>query len=407
MKLATSVRISGRQLAAHRTRTALALLGIIIGVSAVIVVIAVGQGAEREVVGRIEAMGTNLIVVSAGQARPTAGRQPTRSAVTTMTVADGAALVEECPSVLAAAPVESQRVPVRYGALSANTSIVATTAVYADVRRIRATNGAFFTGEDEAAALRVALVGPTVVANLFGGRDPLGETIRLNTVPFEVVGVLEARGLDMNGVDQDDLVIVPLRTALRRLFNQAHVSGIAVQARREDLVPAAADEIRALLRERHRLDRTGAPDDFTIQTQIELVAAQAEVSGTFTRLVGGIAAVSLLVGGFGILAVMLMAVRERTREIGLRMAVGASRRQVRLQFVLEAAALGVGGGLAGILLGLAAGGVLAAATSWAIHVSPASVALSFGFSLAVGLVFGVYPAQRAARLDPVEALRSE
>jgi putative ABC transport system permease protein len=226
-------------------------------------------------------------------------------------------------------------------------------------------------------------------------------------VPFEVIGVLDARGLDMNGVDQDDVVIVPLRTALRRLFNQAHVSGIAAQARREDLVPAAADEIREVLRERHRLDRTGAPDDFTIQTQVELVAAQEEVSGTFTRLVGGIAAVSLLVGGFGILAVMLMAVRERTREIGLRMAVGASRRQVRLQFVLEAAALGVGGGLAGILLGLAGGGVLAAATSWAISVSLASVALSFGFSLVVGLVFGVYPAQRASRLDPVEALRSE
>jgi putative ABC transport system permease protein len=200
---------------------------------------------------------------------------------------------------------------------------------------------------------------------------------------------------------------VPLRTALRRLFNQTHVTAVSVQARSEDHMAAAAAEIREVLRERHRLDRTGAPDDFTIQTQIELVAAQQEVSGTFTRLVAGIAGVSLLVGGFGILAVMLMAVRERTREIGLRMAVGASRRQVRLQFVLEAAALGVGGGLAGILLGLAGGAVLAVATSWAISVSLTSVGLSFGFALVVGLFFGVYPAQRAARLDPVEALRSE
>jgi len=285
--------------------------------------------------------------------------------------------------------------------------IVATTAVYADVRRIRAARGAFFTEEEEAAALRVALVGPTVVTNLLGGRDPIGETIRLNTVPFEVVGVLEARGLDLNGADQDDVVIVPLRTALRRLFNQTHVTAVSVQARSEDHIAAAAAEIREVLRERHRLDRNGAPDDFTIQTQIELVAAQQEVSGTFTRLVAGIAGVSLLVGGFGILAVMLMAVRERTREIGLRMAVGASRRQVRLQFVLEAAALGVGGGLAGILLGLAGGAVLAVATSWAISVSLTSVGLSFGFALVVGLFFGVYPAQRAARLDPVEALRSE
>ena len=407
MKLATSLRISGRQLAAHRTRTSLALVGIVIGVSAVIVVVAVGKGAQDEVVGRIDAMGTNLIVVSAGQARATAGRQPARGSVTTMSAGDAAALVEECPSVAAAAPVESQRVPVRFGALSANTSIVATTAVYADVRRIRAARGAFFTDEEEAAALRVALVGPTVVTNLLGGRDPIGETIRLNTVPFEVVGVLEARGLDMNGADQDDVVIVPLRTALRRLFNQTHVTAVSVQARSEDHIAAAAAEIREVLRERHRLDRNGAPDDFTIQTQIELVAAQQEVSGTFTRLVAGIAGVSLLVGGFGILAVMLMAVRERTREIGLRMAVGASRRQVRLQFVLEAAALGVGGGLAGILLGLAGGAVLAVATSWAISVSLTSVGLSFGFALVVGLFFGVYPAQRAARLDPVEALRSE
>jgi putative ABC transport system permease protein len=407
VKLAISLRISARQLAVHRTRTTLALTGIVIGVSAVIVVVAVGRGAQDDVLRRIDAMGTNLILVSAGPVRPTAGRQPARGLVTTMTVADAAAIVDECPSVIAAAPVESQRVPVRYGAFSVNTSIIATTAVYADVGRLRVARGAFFTEDEEAAAMRVALVGSTVVTNLFGGRDAVGETIRLNTVPFEVVGVLEARGLDLNGVDQDDVVIVPIRTALRRLFNQAHVSAISVQAQREDLIDTAAAEIRGVLRERHRLDRTGAPDDFTIQTQIELLAAQQDVSGTFTRLVGGIAGVSLLVGGFGILAVMLMAVRERTREIGLRMAVGASRRQVRLQFVLEAAALGVGGGLTGIVLGLAGGGVLAAATSWAISVSWLSVVLSFGFALGVGLAFGVYPAQRAARLDPIEALRSE
>jgi putative ABC transport system permease protein len=407
MKVARGLGISTKQLSAHKTRTVLALVGIIIGVSAVIVMVAVGNGAQKEVLDKIEAMGTNLVVVSAGQARPTAGRQSMRGTVTTLRPEDADAIARECRSVVAVVPVQSQKLPVKFGLASVSTTIVGTTAEYPEVRDIRVERGAFFTSEENAAALRVAVVGRTVVANVFGGDDPIGERIRIGTIPFEVIGVLEPKGVDFNGVDQDDQIVIPLRTALRRVFNQEHLGAIQLRSRSEEAMAVTAAEVREVLRERHRLDRTGAPDDFTIQTQAELLETQRDVTDTFTMLVGSIAAVSLLVGGIGILAIMLIAIRERTREIGLRLAVGASRRDIRTQFVLEAAMLSTGGGVAGILLGVIGAGVVGTATGWAISVTPASIVLAFGFSFGVGTFFGVYPAPRASRLDPINALRSE
>lgn len=408
MKVARGLRISTRQLVAHRGRTVLALVGIIIGVSAVIVMVAVGNGAQQEVLSKIESMGTNLVVVSAAPARPTAGRQTVRGVVTTLRVQDAAAIARDCPSVLTVAPVRSQKLPVKFGLASVSTTIVGTTAEYPQVRNIHvARGGAFFTDEDNIAAARVAIIGRTVVANLFAGEDPIGARVRVGTVPFEVVGVLEAKGNDMNGVDQDDQILVPLRTALRRVFNVEHLSAIHLRSRTRHSIVATAREVREVLRDRHRLEVEGAADDFTIQTQDELLETQREVTDTFTTLIGSTAAVSLLVGGIGILAIMLIAVRERTREIGLRLAVGASRRDIRTQFVLEAAVLGMGGGLAGIILGLAGAGTIGLTTSWAMSVSWSSVLYALAFSLAVGGFFGVYPAQRAARLDPIDALRSE
>jgi putative ABC transport system permease protein len=407
MKVARGLRISTKQLSAHKTRTALALVGIIIGVSAVVVMVAVGNGAQREVLGKIQAMGTNLVVVSAGQVRPTAGRQAARGTVTTLRPEDAVAIARECPSVAAVAPVQSQKLPVKGGQASVLTTVVGTTAEYPDVRDIHAERGEFFTSEEDSAAMRVAVLGPTVVTNLFGREDPVGERIRIGTIPFAVVGVLQSKGVDLNGADQDDQIFIPLRTALRRVFNQEHLSAIHLRSRSQETMAASAREVREVLRERHRLNRTGAQDDFTIQTQAELLETQREVTDTFTMLVGSIAAVSLVVGGIGILAIMLIAIRERTREIGLRLAVGASRRDIRMQFVLEAAMLGTGGGLAGIVLGLLGAAVIGVATRWTIGLSPTSVLLAFGFSLVVGTFFGVYPAARAARLDPIEALRSE
>jgi putative ABC transport system permease protein len=356
MKIGRSLRISAKQLAAHKLRTTLALLGVVIGVSTVIVMVAVGNGARQDVLRRVEDMGSNLVIVSAGQARPSAGRQMTRALVTTLTLRDFEALVAECSTVDAAAPFESRRMQIRYGAQGSTTNVVGTTHDYPAIRNLKIDRGSFFGEEENAAASRVAILGSTVVTNLFGDADPMGEQVRVGLVPFEVIGVLQSKGLDMNGADQDDQVYVPIRTALRRIFNQDHLAAIHVSSQRASTVDETVEEIRALLRERHRLDRTGAPDDFTIQTQAELLDAQRQVGDTFTTLVAGIASVSLAVGGIGILAIMLIAIRERTKEIGLRMAVGAGRKDVRLQFLMEATALGVGGGLAGVALGIAAAG---------------------------------------------------
>jgi putative ABC transport system permease protein len=407
MKVTRGFRISARQLAAHKTRTVLALVGIVIGVSSLIVMTAIGTGARRDVLRRIEGMGTNLLIVTAGQAQARAGRPLTSGTVTTLVPQDAEALVHDCPSVVSASPIESRKLTVRFQGLASTTTVVGAGADHPVIRNVKVLRGRFFSEEDSRAALRVAVLGPRVVANIFEDHDPLGETIRIGTVPFEVVGVVESKGVGLDGVDQDDQVLIPIRTALRRLFNQEHISAVHLQSTGPTTLAAAEAEVREVLRERHRLNRTGAADDFTIQTQAELIAAQREVSDTFTMLNASIAGVSLLIGGIGILAIMLIAIRERTREIGLRMAVGASRRDVRTQFLIEASVLAVGGGLAGILVGMSASGAVAVVTRWPISVSFAWVALSFGFSLLVGMVFGVYPATRASQLDPIDALRSE
>lgn len=407
MKVVRSLHISARQLGVHRTRTALALLGIVIGVSAVIAMVAVGHGARQEVMARIQAMGTDLIMVTPAQIRPTGARMQVRGSVTTLTPQDAEAIREEISQVVAAVPWASRRLPVKFEGRSATTTVLGIAPDVRDVLAVRAASGAFFDEREEITAGRSAVLGPAVARALFGDEVVVGRRVLIGQVPFEVIGVLAPRGADLSGTDQDDVVMIPLRTALRRVLNQEWLGGIYLRATSGPQMERAAEQVRWLLRERHRLDRSGAPDDFEIQTQAELIAAHQEVGDTFTALVGAIAAVSLLVGGVGILAIMLMSVRERTREIGVRLSVGARRRDVRTQFLAEAVMLGTGGGLAGIVLGLVVAAVLSAATDWAIAVEPYSVGLAFSFSLLVGVFFGVYPAHRASLLDPVEALRSE
>lgn len=388
-------------------RTALALLGIVIGVSAVIIMVAIGNGAQEQVLSKIEAMGTNLLIINAAQVQKTAGRQQIRGTVTTLTLEDVEAVGRECSAVNAAAPLQSKKMQVKHGNLSTNTTVVGTTAAFQKVRNFHVATGAFFTDEENLASRRAAVLGHTVVKNLFDGSNPVGEAIRVGKVTFEVIGVMESKGVDLNGADQDDQVFIPIRTALRRVFNLPYINTINIQASSTETMGRAVAQSTEILRDRHRLNKQQKPDDFTIQNQADLLEAQRETTDTFTMLIGSIAGISLLVGGIGILAIMLIAIRERTNEIGLRMAVGASRKDIMTQFVLEASILGIGGGLVGILLGILGAFFVRVATSWAVSISPDSVGLAFGFSLLVGLFFGVYPARRASLLDPITALRSE
>ncbi len=406
MKIYRSLKISQKTLLAHKLRTALALLGIIVGVSAVIIMIAIGNGAEEEVVSKIEAMGTNLVIVNAGEIKTTGGRQ-FRGTVTTLTLADVDAIEKNISSIIGAAPIQTKKLQVKYGNLSTSTTIVGSTPNFTSVRNFKIEKGVFFTDMEDKASMRVAVLGAGVVKNIYRNDDPINSTIRIGKVPFKVIGILESKGVDMYGTDQDDQIIMPIRTALRRVFNQTNISSIYLEIDKQDNMEMAVTTVKEILGEKHKLDKKNKPDDFTIQNQIDLIEAQKETSDTFTALTASIAGVSLIVGGIGILAVMLLSIRERTNEIGLRMAVGARRKDIKTQFIFESSFLSIGGGIIGIFIGIMASLSIKYIFDWSIVISLTSIMLSFGFSMAIGLFFGVYPAHRASLLDPINALRSE
>ncbi len=394
--------LSAALLVHHRLRTALSVLGVGLGVAAVIVTAAIGRGAEAEMVARVRAMGTDLIAVNAGQTRVIAGRARQMSTVTTLTAADAEALAA-LPAVAEAAAALNRKTTLHWGGTTATTTVVGAGAGIAVVRDLRLAAGRFHNHADARLRARVAVLGPTVVANLFGGADPLGRSVRIGRVPFTVIGVTAPKGVDAGGVDQDDQVYIPLSTAMRRVANVDHVDAIYAQIRGEERMAEAETAIAALLRRRHRL--RGQPDDFTVQNQASLLAHQRETAAATTLLTAGVAAIALMVGGVGILAVMLLAVRERTYEIGLRRALGATRTAVRWQFLLEATGLSLAGGVAGFLLGTAA--ILTADTCgpWPLLPPWDYAGAAVLITLVVGILAGAWPATRAARLDPVVALR--
>lgn len=405
MKLSKNLSLSVEILAAHKLRTLLSVLGIVVGVAAVILMVAAGRGAEKRILDRIRDMGTNLITVNAGQTRIIAGRQRQLSTVTTLRVEDAAAIVEECPAVALAAPAIDKKLAIRWEAENASTTVLGIDPEGLAIRNISLAAGRAFDLDECRGRRRVALLGPTAVQNLFLETDPIGLTFRIGRIPFEVIGVTASKGVDANGLDQDDLVIVPLATAQRRLMNVEHIQTIYVQAKSSDRLDAAEAEMRQVLRRRHRL--VDKPDDFTLQNQATLLAVERETAQAMTLLIGSVSGISLLVGGVGILAVMLISVRERTREIGLRRAIGARRCDIRNQFLVESGMLAGLGGLLGVGIGLGAAWTVSRFGIWETVISWPSAAVGFGFSVSLGVIFGLYPAARAAALEPIEALRAE
>lgn len=405
MKLLKGTSIALKTLFSHKLRTALATLGIVVGVCSVIVMVAIGDGAQRQVLSKIQEMGTDLVIVTAGQVKVIAGRQRQTGNVTTLTMRDVKTIKDEARNIEAVAPAQGRRMLVKYEAVSTTTNVGGTTEDIMKIRTLRIMKGRFFTDEDNRTLQRVAVIGRTVARNLFEGRDPVGETVRIGKVSFEVIGVLGEKGTDLVGADQDDVIFIPLETALRRLFNITYVNNLFVQAKSSDHIEKAAAELKEILREKHRL--RDKADDFTIQSQSEILKTEKETSQTFTNLLSAVAAISLLVGGVGILAVMLISIKERTREIGVRRAVGALKRDLMLQFVTESLILSMTGGCAGIALGVLFSLAASHFTQWPLSLSLPAVLISFFFAAAIGVIFGVYPAARAASLDPIEALRAE
>lgn len=405
-RLARGLLLSVQLLVAHRLRTTLSVSGLLVGVAAVIVMAAIGEGAERRVLERVRRMGTNLLVVSAAPAQRVAGRPRQVPVYTMLRAADAAAIEQESALAVAAAPAVNQSMVVRSQGVNTTTMVTGTTTAGLAIRNISAASGRVFDDQDDHERRRVALVGPAVARTLFRGVDPVGRVIRIGNVPLEVIGVTRARGVDAVGVDLDALVVLPFETASRRLLNIPYVHALFIEARSSADLVALEAEVREILNSRHAA-RSGMLDAFVVQNQAVLLRTERGAARAMNQLIVGIALLALLAGAIGILAVMLISVRERTREIGLRRALGAKRRDIQLQFVLESAMLATGGGLAGVLVGLVAAGGAAMLGPWDLIVSWYAAGLGVVCSTILGLVIGVIPAVRAARLEPIAALRTE
>jgi putative ABC transport system permease protein len=406
MRALEIMRIAIESLLVHKARALLTMLGIIIGVGAVIAMVAVGQGAQEAVEAQISSLGTNILIVFPS-ATMYGGVSSGAGAAQTLTEADVDAIVERCPDVAAASPLASTMRQVVYSGQNWSTRVQGGNADYLKIRDWGVQTGAFFSEQDVRSMMKVCVLGQTVVQHLFpDGENPIGKIIRIYKLPFTVIGVLTAKGQNAMGFDQDDIIIAPFPTVQRMLMGIDYVSQIIMSAVSEDRIPDAQAEVTDILRIRHRL-QDWQESDFTIRNQADIAAAATSTSSIMTMLLGSIASVSLIVGGIGIMNIMLVSVQERTREIGIRISIGARKGDILGQFLIEAVMISVMGGIIGIAIGLGSSSLISRLAGWPVLVSSSSVLIAFAFSAAVGVFFGFYPARKASSLNPIEALRYE
>lgn len=406
MNFFESIRVSLRALRANKLRSSLTMLGIIIGVAAVIAMVGIGNGATASITSQIQGMGSNLLTISSGQSN-SGGVRGGAGSSNTITMNDVSKIEAIGAVVKAVAPVSGTNGQVVLGSGNTSTSINGTTEGYAEIKNVTMARGRYLTEEDVSSSARVAVLGPTVVENLLGDANAtiVGKIIKINNVPFQVIGVTTATG-STGMQSSDDMITAPITTVQARLIGKKTLRNILVSASSADLMQTAQDQITAALEKTHKI-QTGKADDFRVQNQADMLATMTSVTQTLTMLLGGIAGISLLVGGIGIMNIMLVSVTERTREIGIRKAIGAKGNDILLQFLIEAVVLSALGGGIGIALGSAGSSLAGKALSMSTSVSMTSVLIAFGFSAGIGIIFGVFPARKAAAMDPIEALRYE
>jgi len=393
-------------LKSNKTRFFLASLGIMIGIAAVIVMVAIGKGSQHEVMTVIAKMGENLLTINAGEMKRRGGRLRLSGNVTTLNLRDVDYLSKEVGGITFVAPFEIKEMKVKYLQVLTSTNVAGSTLDFLETRNYRIASGEMFTEMDQKLGARVGVVGKTVIKNMLGGEDPLGKTVRINAIPFRIIGIFESKGLDSDGIDQDDILLIPIKSMLRRILNQNYISTIYAKADSRRNIERVAAKIKTVLRDRHKI-ADDAENDFTIISQIDLENLKAETSELFTRLIVGVAAISLVVGGIGILAVMLISVKERTHEIGIRRAVGATKGDIVGQFLFESILIGLFGGFFGVVLGV---GITFGASTWGadnLLLDANSIYISTSVCMMIGVIFGLFPAIKASRLDPMVALTVE
>ena len=405
MKLSATLLIALRALRRNKMRSMLTMLGIIIGVGAVIAMVGVGNGAKAQVEAQIATLGQNMILIFSGS-MTSGGARGGYGAAGTLKIEDAIAISREVPGVTLVSPEIRTGAQVAAGNQNWYTSVLGESSDYFEMRQWELTSGASFTEQDVRSANKVAVIGKTTAQQVFGDEDPIGQVIRVKNVPFMITGVLKGKGLSLMGNDQDDVLVVPYTTGMKRLAGVTMLRSINAQAASEKQMTQVQEGITALLRQRHHI-QSGRDDDFTVRGQQDIAEMATAQAKTMTLLLGAIAGVSLIVGGIGIMNIMLVSVTERTREIGIRMAVGAHGWDILLQFLIEAVTLSSLGGIVGIALGFGSAQILSHVAGWPTMVPPVYVVGSFVFSAAVGVFFGLYPAKKAAALDPIDALRYE